>query len=255
LKHSKLLYFCHNWASQICDPLKAVRGLKGLLWYYSDYRAYRRLPGAEPMRLIDAYPALHDRHSAHELDAHYFYVNAWAMRRIMDNKPARHVDVGSQTVFVALLSAVVPVTYLDYRPLNAALPGLECAGGSITALPFEDNALESVSCLHVAEHIGLGRYGDPLDPLGTRKAAYELARVIAPGGNLYFAMPVGKERVCFNAHRIHSAETVRDYFAAMDLAQCSGVHDDGRFVQNVDLSEFRESHYACGMFHFRKPSG
>jgi SAM-dependent methyltransferase len=138
--------------------------------------------------------------------------------------------------------------------LKAALSGLECAGGSITALPFEDNALESVSCLHVAEHIGLGRYGDPLDPLGTKKAVSELARVITPGGNLYFAVPVGKERLCFNAHRIHSAETVRDYFASMELVECSGVHDDGRFVENVDLSEFRDSHYACGMFHFRKPS-
>src|SRR2546430_12288402 len=49
--------------------------------------------------------------------------------------------------------------------------------------PFGDLELSSVSCLHVAEHIGLGRYGDAIDPLGTRKAIGELARVLAVDGD------------------------------------------------------------------------
>jgi hypothetical protein len=108
------------------------------------------------------------------------------------------------------------------------------------------------SGLHVAEHVGLGRYGDPLDPDGTRKAAFELKRVVAPGGSLFFALPVGKPRLCFNAHRIHAAETICDYFSGLDLVEFSGVHDDGRFVEQVELSEFRQSKYACGMFWFKK---
>src|SRR5206468_9735067 len=109
---------------------------------------------------------------------------------IVVNRPDRHVDVGSHNLFANLLSAVVPVIFLDYRPLNGRLRGLECIGGSILELPFADNSVESLSCLHVAEHIGLGRYGDPLDPEGTKKAARELERVLAKGGNHYFAVPV-----------------------------------------------------------------
>ena len=132
------------------------------------------------------------------------------MRRIVANRPGRHLDVGSHNLFANLLSAVVPVTFLDYRPLNAKLAGLSCVGGNILELPFADDSAESLSCLHVAEHIGLGRYGDPLDPEGTKKAVRELGRVLAGDGRLYFALPVGRPRVCFNAHRVHSPEAIRE---------------------------------------------
>src|SRR2546430_15650029 len=78
--------------------------------------------------------------------------------------------------------------------------------------PFGDLELSSVSCLHVAEHIGLGRYGDAIDPLGTRKAIGELARVLAVDGRLYFALPVGRPRGVFNAHRIHDPTTISRWF-------------------------------------------
>jgi hypothetical protein len=76
--------------------------------------------------------------------------------------------------------------------------------GSILLIPYENNSIKSLSCLYVAEHIGLGRYGDPLDPFGTKKAAKELSRVLALDGNLYFSLPIGKPKLYFNAHRIHS---------------------------------------------------
>jgi hypothetical protein len=42
----------------------------------------------------------------------------------------------------------------------------------------------SLSGLHVAEHIGLGRYAAPLKPHGTRQACVDSQRVLAPAGNL-----------------------------------------------------------------------
>jgi len=254
LKGRRLLRFGYNWSAQICDPLRAMQGLRGLWWYFADYCAYKSKPGAEPMRLLDLTPALQERSTSHALDTHYFYVNAWAMRRIIANHPTRHVDIASLTVLASLLSAIVPVIYLDYRLLKARLGNLECVGGSILALPYKDGSIESLSCLHVAEHIGLGRYGDPLDPYGTKKAACELTRVLAPGGNLFFALPIGMPRLCFNAHRIHSAKTICEYFSSLVLVEYSGVHDNGCFVEGVQLSEFQDSEYACGMFWFQKPS-
>jgi SAM-dependent methyltransferase len=221
--------------------------------FFADWFRYSRMPNAEPIRVIDTYPQVHDRTVTTPIDAHYFYVNGWAMRRIVSTRPALHLDVGSQAIFASLLAGVIPVVFLDYRPLQAKLPGLICLAGNLLKLPFPDRSLSSLSCLHVIEHIGLGRYGDALDPAGTRKAARELARVLEPGGSLFVAAPVGRPRVCFNAHRIHRAEEIRGMMPELEVVEFSGVHDDGHYVEQVELSAFEGSEYACGFFWFRLP--
>lgn len=72
------------------------------------------------------------------------------------------------------------------------------------------------------------------------------------GGNLYFSLPVGKPRLCFNAHRIHSPEQILEYFSDLKLMEFSGVDDKGIFLENIDPSELANQGYACGMFWFRK---
>jgi SAM-dependent methyltransferase len=238
--------------AQLSDPFRTWRGLRALPWFFSDYRRYRKLAGAEAIAWSDLEPSLHERVGAHELDAHYFFVNAWAMRRVIHARPERHFDFASQTVLAAQISSVVPVTYVDYRPLNVQLNDLGSVAADLLNVPFLSGSLRSMSCLHVAEHVGLGRYGDPLDPAGTRKAAAELARVLAPGGNLFFALPIGRARVAFNAHRVHAASTIVDYFADLELLEYSGVGDDGRFVEHVAIDRFDRDEYACGMFWFKR---
>jgi SAM-dependent methyltransferase len=251
-KKSKPVRMAYAWASQFVDPLRAARAFRAMPSYWRDYLAYRREPGAEALRFADLVPVLDGRTGAHELDAHYFFMNAWAVRRIGARRPSRHVDVGSQTVFAALLSAFIPTVFIDFRPLAVKLPALQSMSGSLAALPLRDGSVSSLSCLHVAEHVGLGRYGDPLDPAGTRKAARELARVLAPGGDLYFALPIGRPRVAFNAHRIHSAEMIVDYFSELRLREFSGVDDGAHYMENAALDTLRNCDYGCGLFWFTK---
>lgn len=248
----KTALWLYNLITPICDPLRMIRGLLGYPCYVVHWWRYTRMLGAERLRLANAWPQLHDHTRTTGVENHYFHLNGWAMRRIVSQHQAQHVDIGSQTMFVNLLSAVLPVTFVDYRPLEVKMDGLTNLGGDILNLPFADNSINSLSCLHVAEHIGLGRYGDPLNPNGTRQACAELQRVLAPGGNLYFALPVGRPRVCFNAHRVHLPKTIVDYFAGLELVEFSGAHDNGRWVERIGLDEFRESEYACGMFWFKK---
>ena len=252
-KKSRFLRTVYNWMSQFGDPVKTVRAVRHIGWYVRDYHRYRRMRDAEPVSLIDSWPQLHDRQPKTPFDAHYFWMGGWAMRRIVSQRSKQHVDVGSQVMFVNLLSAVLPVTFVDCRPLDVRIEGLTCPRGDILNLPFEAESVESLSCLHVAEHIGLGRYGDVLNPHGTREACAELQRVLAVGGSLYFALPVGVQRVCFNAHRIHMPSTIVDYFPGLELLEFSGVHDDGTYVECVNSDSFAHDRYACGMFHFRKP--
>jgi hypothetical protein len=216
-------------------------------------RKYSKMDGAEQINFADTYPCLFDRTPKTRVDSHYFYQHLWAFKKIYSLKPKIHVDIGSSANFVGLLSAITKVHFVDIRPLDVCnVKNLEIIKASILDLPYEDNSLESISCLHVAEHIGLGRYGDPLDPLGTKKAAAELTRRLAKGGNLFFALPVGRSRICFNAHRIHSPKTIIDCFNKLKLVELSGTTDDKRFIQNIDINILENSKYACGMFWFRK---
>jgi len=220
--------------------------------YLADWKRYCVLPNSESLSFEESYPALFDKQGVTSFDSHYFYQSFWAMKSISNATPPFHLDVGSLVDFVGMITAITQVIFLDIRPLHARLENLNPIQGDILKLPFAKNSIPSISCLHVAEHIGLGRYGDLLDPEGTKKAARELARVIAPGGNLYFSLPIGRSRVCFNAHRVHSPGQILDYFRDLDLIQFSVITDDGRFLEKVDPKDFSNSNYACGLFHFGK---
>jgi SAM-dependent methyltransferase len=207
---------------------------------------------AEPLRLADSYPCLADWVSATPYDAHYLYQGGWLARRIAIARPALHVDVGSSVQTLSVLSAQVPTIFVDYRPLNAHLDNLICVSGNIVSLSFADDSLQSLSCMHVIEHIGLGRYGDPLDPAGAAKAASELQRVLAPGGRLYLTAPVGRERVCFNAHRVFSPYTFQALMPGLQLKEFSWVGDDGTFHERGEQADAASLDYGCGLYIFEK---
>ncbi len=119
-------------------------------------------------------------------------------------------------------------------------------------MPWDDEEVVSLSCLHVAEHIGLGRYGDPLDPQGTERAAAELARVLAPGGRLWFSLPVGRPRVNFNAHRVHDPREVEPLFADLRLEAFAAVDDTGAFRPDLAPGDLTDAEWACGLYRFTR---
>jgi len=188
-------------------------------------------------------------------DAHYIYHPAWAARILTKTKPNKHIDISSTLHFSTIVSAFLPVEFYDYRPANIKLDNLFSKEGNLMALPFNDSSVDSLSCMHTIEHIGLGRYGDPLDPDGDLKAIKELIRVLAPKGNLLFVTPIGKPIVQFNAHRIYSYNQIMDYFSELTLKEFSLVPDDGQkqgIIYNASKSLADQQRYACGCFWFIK---
>lgn len=210
------------------------------------------MEGAEPLRLTDSFPCLLDRTATTPLDSHYFYQSLWATERILRESPREHVDVGSETIFVGILSRIVPVSFVDIRRLPIDIPRIRSLRGDLLSLPFPDASVASLSSLHVVEHVGLGRYGDRLAPDGSRRACAELARILAPAGNLFVSLPVGRPRVCFNAHRIHSPAQVLAYFDSLELVEFSLVDDSAKLVIDADIESAADLTYGCGLFWFRR---
>ena len=189
-------------------------------------------------------------------DSHYVYHTAWATRILQANPPPVHIDVSSSLYFVALASAIVPIEHYDYRPPDLVLPNVKLGHADLVALPFADHAIASLSCMHVVEHIGLGRYGDPVDALGDAKARAELSRVLAPGGQLLFVVPVGRPAVIFNAHRIYAFDDVVAGFPDLVLEHFSLITDsrDGRqLIFDADPARVAKQKFGCGCFVFRRP--
>jgi hypothetical protein len=65
--------------------------------------------------------------------------------------------------------------------------------------------------------------------------------------------PIGRERVCFNAHRVFSHGTLLSLFSGLELQSFSLVDDRGMFHPAATPPQADACDYGCGMFHFRKP--
>lgn len=239
-----------NWGGALSQLLPRPAFLY-LPRYFRDWWLFSRTDSEVALR--DTHPCLTDHISHTPFDPHYFYQAAWLARKLAANIPEKHVDIGSDIRMINVLSAFVPTEFLDYRPLQANLSGLVCGSGNLAALSRADESIPSLSCLHVVEHIGLGRYGDPLDHQGSHKALRELQRVLTPHGRLYLSLPVGRERVCFNAHRVFDPQTIIGAMSSLRLLEFSLVDDAGAFHESVSLDSAAGLEYGCGLFVFEKP--
>jgi len=229
--------------------------VKKMHWqkFRQEFHRYHALGGGKRFRLdwSDRYPCLEDNTGETYFDTHYIYHPAWAARILAQTHPSLHVDISSTLHFCTMVSAFIPVKFYDYRPAELSLSGLESKRGDLTCLPFADNSVDSLSCMHVVEHVGLGRYGDPIDPDGDLKAIAELKRVLSKGGSLLFVAPVGKPKIRFNAHRIYSYDQITSYFSGLRVEQFALVDDNNKFTINTDPAYANEQRYGCGCWWFR----
>lgn len=190
---------------------------------------------------------------------HYFHQDLLVATFIFTNNPTRHIDVGSRiNGFVAHVASYRKIELIDIRNLdsgphqNISFLQLDLSRNSL-----ESEITDSISCLHAIEHFGLGRYGDPIDPLAHQKGFSNLVKMLKSKGKLYISFPIAaRSSIEFNAHRIFHPNDIFLWPCASDkliLDRFDYVNDDGDLICNVNISEVPSNlNYGCGIYTFTK---
>lgn len=255
--HSLLLFFGF-------DPGRMIQSLRGLPAFFRDLRVLKsqQASAARAFPFGKLYPCLHDKSVASGSGrGHYFHQDLLVARRIFLNKPERHVDIGSSVGgFVAHVASYRPIEVLDIRAQSANVPNIRFVQADLTA-PLDRSLVDycdSVSCLHALEHFGLGRYGDPVKYDGYLLGLENIWKILKNGGKVYISVPIGPERIEFNAHRVFSVRCLLDCFSGKyRIDQFSFVDDLGDLHENVPLTEADKTtnfncQFGCGIFEMTK---
>ncbi len=253
LRHQTALYIIGR-IKKHPERRKKKKGFKTDLKTYTDLNKH----GSFTINKKYIWPCLDDKGlDAGDLGS-YFWQDLWCAKLVFENSPVHHFDIGSRIDgFIAHLSVFRENIHLiDIRPLDTQIPGVDFIQADATTLGgVADESIESLSALCSLEHFGLGRYGDPIDPDACFKAFNSIIRVLKKGGHAYISVPIGKEHVEFNAHRIFSPRTVIDSFKHMELVEFSVTKGES-IEKDVSIDKYNceddNMGTRFGLFHFVK---
>ena len=83
-------------------------------------------------------------------------------------------------------------------------------------------------------------------------------KILKPNGTFYFAVPIGPQRIEFNAHRVFSLAYLNDCLQQdFSIHSFSYVDDRGDFFEEVALTDevIRSNagcHFGCGIYTLKK---
>ena len=228
--------------------------------FWVNYLQYNSLNKDEKFKanISSSIPMTIEKYSqAGSINKHYSLQDLWAAKKVYESKVEKHYDIGSRVDgFIFHCLVFTKVVMLDIRPLEISVKNLEFIKTNAMNLSnIASNSISSISSLHAIEHFGLGRYGDPIDPEGYKKVINEIKRVVKRGGNVYISVPIGSQRVEFDAHRVFDPLTISELFCNDDqfrLIEFSYIDDNENLIINGEIKNARKCIFGCGLFHFRK---
>jgi len=229
-------------------------------WVSEDAKKFDVMNTRKTMKIQEEYlyPIFTDKFAQAGSIGSYFWQDLWAARKVYEKNPEQHYDIGSRVDgFIShLLSFRGNINLIDIRPLDRTVVGLNFIQSDATTLKeIPDNSIESLSALCSLEHFGLGRYGDPLDPDACYKCFDAIEHKVKQGGNIYISVPIGKEHIEFNAHRVFYATTIVKSFSKSELIEFSSTYN-GYIEYSVELNKYDEENIwgggRFGLFHFKK---
>jgi SAM-dependent methyltransferase len=224
------------------QPKLVWASMKGWPYFRRDLRELRKQLQTNPdFRIEGLYPVLRERFETNgDLKSHYFHEDLLVARRVFENKPVKHVDVGSRVDgFVAHVASFREIEVFDIRPQTATVKNMRFITADFMNVSESlQDYTDSLSSLNVIEHFGLGRYNDPIDANGHLKGLENMKKVLKPGGKFYFSTPIGPQRIEFNAHRVFRVDYLLKIFTPdYSIDHFSFVDDGGDLHENVPLTE------------------
>ncbi len=244
------------------DPIRFLRYLKGIGYYFKDLHEIKKQKGADKSFVFgEKYPILDEMFvESGTMSGHYFHQDLFVARLIFEKNPPRHIDIGSRIDgFVAHVAVFREIEIFDFRPQFSKVKNIKFTQADLMKLPLNlKNSCDSISSLHAIEHFGLGRYGDPVDYNGHLKAIQNIYEMLKIGGLFYFSVPIGKQRICFNAHRVFSIKYLLSVFEnKFDIVSFSYVDEGDVFHEKVTLNDIDvennfDCSYGCGIFELIK---
>lgn len=241
-------------------PRRCLRKLKNIPWYFKTRRAFLKQNHSD-FPFGRSFPCLGDvNEESGNGRGHYFYQDLLIAQEIFKASPQKHIDIGSRIDgFVAHIASFREIEVLDVRPLSSDICNVTFLQADLMRDNLDlHNYCDSLSCLHALEHFGLGRYGDPIDADGHLKGLENMYKILKEGGCFYFSVPMGTQRIEFNAHRVFSLQWLLNYFEKKyKLLSFSYVDDVGNLHQKISLtSELILTNcgcnYGCAIFILRK---
>ncbi|WKX89939.1 hypothetical protein Q1695_009073 [Nippostrongylus brasiliensis] len=102
------------------------------------------------------------------------------------------------------------------------------------------------------EHSGLGRYGDPIDPIGDLREVQKIACLLKKGGLFFLGLPRGQDAVVFNLHRVYGRMRLPMVMAGFDwLATFRGDSPDPQTLTKDNLDIHGDRWYSHDLFVLR----
>jgi hypothetical protein len=192
-----------------------------------------------------------------EITNHYFYQDMIVASYIQQNNPIKHVDVGSRLDgFVSHIASFRAIEVFDIRNNKINFKNIKFTKMDLNNINHElENYTDSLSCLHTIEHIGLGRYGDAIDPKEHLKAFNNLIKLLKNNGLLYISFPISqKTRSIFNSERRFHPIDILQWSDQLQLKKFDYINDSAGIFYDVDLLKFNPHQLinGCGIYTFQK---
>lgn len=172
----------------------------------------------------------------------YGITDAW-MYEVLDRNDIKGKDcaiMGSISPWyesMALHYGAIPTTfeYNIFVPESKRLKMVSVQDYFASNNPKQYDVAFSISSF---EHDGLGRYGDPINPMGDLRAMAEMKRLLKKDGLLFVSVPIGIDKMVWNAHRVYGKIRLPYLFDNWEI-----IDQAGFIESNMDINYGRAATY------------
>ena len=168
------------------------------------------------------------RKRAHNREVNYYGETDKWLYEVLDLCPISGINVAVMGSTCPWYETIVlefggKPTTIEYNLPGYNRPDIE----EISVQEYWKNPRQFDAALSISsfEHDGLGRYGDPLNPSGDLRAMAEMKKVLKKDGILFLAIPVGIDKIVWNAHRIYGPIRFPMLTDGWKLEGCIGMDD------------------------------